>query len=101
MKIRKLRLLLLPAAMMLTGCGADIDAMATTLQKSQGYNASGASCYAAELAEVMDSEHFDYLLKMLSKGMEMKTSLNTVRKKFGTSYASKIKKNATLNACIE
>lgn len=99
-KIKKY-LIILPMVLLVTACGADVDGMSKALQRANGWSANSAACYAEELSTIMDAEHYDYMAKLMGKGADMKTAMNKVRRKFGSSYSSKISNHKPLNICVE
>lgn len=86
---------------LLSGCGADIETMSSGLAKQNQWSSTASSCYADNLAELMESEHFNYMAKLVAKGVDSSDAVAKVRRKFGVSYMSTIRKDSALKACVE
>lgn len=101
MNIRTTLISALTALVLLSGCSSpDVDIMTQSLAKQNSWSVDNAACYANELSNVMETEHYNFLAKLMSKGMSMKDANTRVRRKFGTSYVTKLKTNSVLSSCI-
>lgn len=82
----KLSLFVVGAAVVLAGCGPDVEKMTAGLARS-GMPESQAQCLAEKAADLgMKKDSYNYIAALLNEGVDEKTAVNKARRKFGADF---------------
>ncbi len=82
----KLSVLLASSALVLIGCGPDVEKMETGLAKS-GLPAGQAKCLAEKADELgVDKNIYEYIANLLNEGVAEKDAVNKARRKYGADF---------------